>query len=304
MSPAQTRAVRTAVSSDNRLVRSGSCAARISRWQSGGRLQTAGFRCLRLCSLLVVFIGVSGIGALHGAEVIPPRPARYFNDAAGIVPGNVADQLNRQLEQFERDTSNQIVVAIYPKMQSDSSIEDYSVRVAQAWGVGQKGKNNGAVLFAFMQEHGLYIQAGYGLEGALPDGVCHQIIENELKPRFRAGDYAGGLSAAINAMIAATRGEYKGTGRTNIEKGSGIGGWPIFVVFILILIASSFLRRAQRGSAVYQTANGRRGLRNGPTFWLGGGGFGGGGFGGGGGGGGGFSGGGGSFGGGGAGGHW
>jgi uncharacterized protein len=189
-------------------------------------------------------------------------------------------------------------------MQSDSSVEDYTVRVAQAWGVGQKDKKNGAVLFAFMQEHGLYIQVGYGLEGALPDGICHLIIDNELKPRFRAGDYAGGLSAAVDAMIAATRGEYHGTGRTNAEKRFGIDRRYLFAGFFIILFVLSRVSRAQHRSAVYQRAGGRGISRTGPSFWLGGGGFGGGGGGGGSGGGGGFSGGGGSFGGGGAGGSW
>jgi uncharacterized protein len=260
---------------------------------------------MRVIATLIFFACLSGIGALRAAEVIPPRPSRYFNYSAGIVPSAVADRLNRQLEQFERDTSNQIVVAVFPKMQSDSSVEDYTVRVAQAWGVGQKGKNNGAVLFAFMQEHGLNIQVGYGLEGALPDAICNLIIENELKPRFRAGDYAGGLSAAIGAMIAATRGEYHGTGRTNAEKGSGFDRRYLFAGFFIILFVLSQVSRFRQRSAVYQRADGRRIAQTGPSFWLGGGGFGGGGFGGGGGGGGGgFSGGGGSFGGGGAGGHW
>jgi uncharacterized protein len=246
--------------------------------------------------LLAVLLGTIG---LHAAEVIPPRPARYFNDAAGIVSPTVADQLNRRLEQFERDTSNQVVVAIYPRLPSDSSVEDYTVRVAQAWGVGQKGRNNGAVLFAFLQEHQLRIQAGYGLEAVLPDGLCHLIIENELKPRFRAGDYAGGLDSAITAIIAATRGEYRGTGRTNAEGNSNAGGPGILLIFILI-VAFGFLNVLRsRRSAVYQSTMGRRRSGLGPTFWLGGGGFGGGG-----GGGGGFSGGGGSFGGGGAGGSW
>ena len=255
-----------------------------------------------LAILLACLAG--GAGILHATDVIPPRPTRYFNDAAGIVSAADAGQINQRLEQFERDTSNQIVVAIYPHLPSDSSIEDYTVRVAQAWGVGQKGKNNGAVLFAFMKEHQLRIQTGYGLEAVLPDGVCHLIIENELKPRFRAGDYAGGLNSAVTAMIAATRGEYHGTGRTNAEGSSNVG-WPgILVVFVLIIAFGCLNAFRSRRSAVYQSSIGRRGPGSGPTFWLGGGGFGGGGFGGGGGGGGGFSGGGGSFGGGGAGGSW
>src|SRR5215471_16480906 len=150
----------------------------------------------------------------RSAEKIPPAPARYFNDYAGIVSAPKANQLNKTLEDFERETSNQILVVIYPKMESDSSLEDYTVRVAQAWRVGQKAGNNGAVLFVFVQDRKMYIQVGYGLEGALPDALAKRIIENEIKPRFRAGDFDGGLTAGIAAMLAATKGEYKGTGRT------------------------------------------------------------------------------------------
>jgi uncharacterized protein len=153
-------------------------------------------------SLVLFFTGVARAG-----EVIPPPPAAYFNDYADVVSASTAEQLNQELEQFERDTSNQIVVAIYPKMQSDSSIEDYTVRVAESWKVGQKLKKNGAVLFVFIQDHKLYIQVGYGLEGALPDALCKQIIDTEITPHFKQGDYDAGLTAGVNAILAATKGE-------------------------------------------------------------------------------------------------
>src|SRR6185503_7247050 len=129
-----------------------------------------------------------------------------------------ADRLNKTLEDFEKRSSSQIVVAVFPKMQSDSSIEDYTVRVAQAWKVGQKDKNNGAVLFVFIQDRKMFLQVGYGLEGALPDALSKQIIEEEIKPRFREANYDGGVSAGVSAILAATRGEYKGTGRTAGER--------------------------------------------------------------------------------------
>ncbi len=153
----------------------------------------------------------------RAAEIIPPPPAQYFNDYANVVSPATATELNRTLEQFERDASSQILVTVFPKMQSDSSIEDYAVRVAQSWKVGQKGKDNGAVLFVFVQDHKMYLQVGYGLEGALPDAICKRIIENEIKPHFRNGDFDGGLRAGITAILQATRGEYKGTGRTVAE---------------------------------------------------------------------------------------
>jgi len=233
---------------------------------------------------------------IRAAEVIPPAPTQYFNDYAGIVSQDTAEALNQKLEQFERDTSNQIVVAIYPHMQTDSSIEDYTVRVAQSWHVGQKGRDNGAVLFVFVAEHKIYIQVGYGLEGALPDATCFQIINHEIKPRFRAGDYAGGLEAAVNDMIAATKGEYKGTGSTANDSTEQNGTNLFALLFVAVMIVFSFWS-IRRRSRVYSSSGG---------MWLGGWGGGSGGFGGGSGGfgGGGFSGGGGSFGGGGAGGSW
>ncbi len=234
--------------------------------------------------------------SLRGAEVIPPAPRDHFNDYAGLVPADMARALNAELTEFERATSNQILVAIYPRMASDSSIEDYTVRVAQSWGAGQKDKKNGAVLFIFSQDRKLYIQVGYGLEGVLPDALCKQIIANEITPRFRQGDFPGGVEAGVHALIAATRGEYQGTGRTVKDgRGGGGNGMPPIVIFFLVIlfIVFSFFRR--RGSAVY----GRRGrfITYGGGGFLGGGGSSGGG-------GGSFSGGGGSFGGGGAGGSW
>jgi uncharacterized protein len=235
------------------------------------------------------------------AERMPAAPDRYFNDYARVVSPAAATRLNGTLADFERRTSNQILVVIYPKMESDSSIEDYTGRVAQAWRVGQKAKNNGAVLFVFIQDRKMFLQVGYGLEGALPDVVAKRIIENEIKPRFKAGDYDGGLTAGVAAIMAATRGEYKGTGTTGGDRGQGgASAGAVVLVFVVILIA--FILMAAR----------RRGYGSGYSGWtMGGGGFSGGTWGGGwgsggggGGGGGGFSAGGGSFGGGGAGGSW
>jgi len=94
---------------------------------------------------------------LLAAEVIPPPPAKYFNDYAQVVSAETAAQLNQTLENFERESSDQILVAVFPRMQSNSSVEDYTVRVARAWKVGQKDRNNGAVLFVFVQDHKVYL---------------------------------------------------------------------------------------------------------------------------------------------------
>ena len=243
-----------------------------------------------------ILISLFCLGAL-AAEVIPPAPLQYFNDYAKVVSADTASRLNKTLEDFERQSSDQILVAVYPTMQSDSSIEDYTVRVARAWKAGQKNQNNGAVLFVFVQNHKLFLQVGYGLEAVLPDALCKRIIDEQITPRFKANDFDGGLTAGVSSIITATKGEYKGTGTTVAGRQNSSGSSPPFlsigliVLFILIAIFS-------RGSGMFlpwlllSSSGSSRGWGGGN--FSGGGGFSSGG----------FSGGGGSFGGGGAGGSW
>ena len=235
--------------------------------------------------------------SVFAGETIPPKPAQHFNDYAGVVSGATADRLNQQLAQFERDSSDQVLVVVYPHMQSDSSIEDYTVRVAQSWQVGLGGKNNGAVLFVFAQDHKMFIATGYGLEGVLPDITCKRIIDNEIAPNFKAGNYDAGLTAGVDAIMAAAKGEYKGTGQTNAESHGGPSAPPvgtIIVIIALVLIVIS-LSRQRRYGGWYIGGGGGGWSSGGGGGWSSGGGGGGGS---------GFSSGGGSFGGGGAGGSW
>jgi uncharacterized protein len=239
----------------------------------------------------------------RAAEVIPPKPAGYFNDYAGIISAQASHRFNEQLAQFERETSNQIVVAIFPKMQSDDDIAAYTQRVAESWGVGQKENRNGVVLFVFTQEHKMFIQVGYGLEGALPDATCFDITEYRIKPHFRSNDYEGGLAEGIDSIFKAIRGEYKGTGQTVLERRGKTGRVPGFLFFIIFFVVLSIISRIMRRLGGYSYSSRRSG---GPVFIpMGfGGGSGGGWSSGGGGGFSGFSGGGGGFGGGGAGSSW
>src|SRR6266403_642201 len=265
--------------------------------QQPTRLPLQGFRPRQLGLFIAAFAGLLPT-CLHAAEVIPPKPDRYFNDYAGVVSREAAQRFNEQLAQFERETSDQVVVAVFPKMQSDSDIADYTQRVAQAWGVGQKERRNGIVLFVFIQDRKIFIQVGYGLEGALPDATAFDITERRIKPLFRNGDYQAGLATGIDLICKAIRGEYKGSGKTVADqhRRGGASGLLPFLIFVIVLIIISRLMRRLGG---YGYSSGR----DGPIFLpMGGGGGwssggGGGGFSG-------FSGGGGSFGGGGAGSSW
>jgi uncharacterized protein len=250
-----------------------------------------------LCALAVSGL-LAGVAGGVWAETLPPPPAAYFNDYAGVVSAADAQRLDAKLRRFAEETSTQVVVAIFRKLPSPS-LEDFTVRTAESWRVGRKDWDNGAVLFVFVDDRKMRIETGYGLEGALPDQLAARILDNEVRPRFRAGDWAGGLEAGIDAIIAATRGEYKAPPTPK----PGVPIVPILIVVFFVVLALWLVAQGSRQVNVGRTY-GSRGGRRGGGYW--GGGWGGGGWGGGGGGlgGGGFSGGGGSFGGGGASSSW
>ena len=236
---------------------------------------------------------------LRAQSPLPASPANYFNDYAGVVSADVAARLDQKLKAFDDQTSSQIVVAVFPELPS-ASLEDFTVRTAQAWRVGRNKLSNGAVLFVFVKDRAMRIETGYGLEGALPDATARRIIEERITPPFRSGDYAGGLEAGIGAIMAATRGEYTASPAPVAGRRQPGGFGSSFFLWLFVLFVVIAMSRGGRRGRTY----GRRGYYGGGPWWWGGGGFGGGGFGGGGFGGGGFSGGGGSFGGGGASGRW
>jgi len=227
---------------------------------------------------------------------IPPPPAHYVYDGVDWLSPTQESSLADSLSAFERSTSNQLVVAIFRSLQGEE-IQDLTHRVAEAWGMGRKDRDNGVLLAIYAEDRKVRIEVGYGLEGVVTDATAFSIIQNEILPRFRAGDRVGGIRAGVSALMAASRGEYVGSGRSLGDRGRDKDGkgLPVVVWFFLIL----FLVRILGGRG----GRGRRGL-GGPFIFFGGGGRGGGFGGGGSGGGGGFIGGGGGFGGGGASGGW
>ena len=253
----------------------------------------------RIALCIAAFVAINA----HGAEVIPPKPDRYFNDYAHVVSSSAALRFNEQLAQFERETSDQVLVAVFPKMQSDDEIAAYTQRVAQAWGVGQQGKRNGAVMFVFVQDRKMFIQAGYGLEGALPDATAFDITERRIKPHFRNNDYEGGLAEGIDSIFKAVRGEYQGTGGTVREKSGSDHASRFFgnlILFGFFFLISWLLSRVKRRRGYHYSSSGAGwgwAIGSGSGGGWSSGSSGGGGFSG-------FSGGGGSFGGGGAGSSW
>jgi uncharacterized protein len=236
---------------------------------------------------------------------VPPSPSQWITDAAGLLDAAQEDALNRKLADFEQQSGAQFIIYIFPSLEGES-VEDFTIRAVERWKVGQKKYDNGLVLFVFVKERTVRIETGYGLEGTITDAFASRVIRQFIAPHFQRQDWAGGLNAAADAIIAKIR-----TGEEPVaparrrgaqtEEAPTIPGIVFFIViFVLIFFVLPALarRRGGCGGCIW------------PLMFFPGGGsgvtFGGhrGGWGGGGGGFGGFSGGGGSFGGGGATGGW
>jgi len=239
-----------------------------------------------------------------------PNPPRLVNDYAGMLNTQEVSMLEQKLVAFDDSTSTQIVILTVPTLDGYDKA-DYAQRVGQKWGVGQKDRNNGVLILVkpkTADSRGeVQITTGYGLEGAIPDLLSAEIVDREILPSFRNGNYYEGLDKAVNTMMSLARKEFSASEYQNkAKKNSGKNipfGLVIFIVFIIIAMVS-------RGSG---GSNNRHISTGGLPFWMlmgmmnSGRGSGGswGGFSGGSSGGGGFGGfGGGSFGGGGAGGSW
>lgn len=240
------------------------------------------------CLSLLLCIIIAQTWALE----VPEKPAGWVTDLTGTLARDEIMALNRKLAAFEKETTNQIAVLIIPSLEGDS-LEDFSMRLAEKWKVGQKGKNNGVILLIVKNDRRIRLEVGYGLEGALPDALAGTIIRQEIAPRFKAGQFYQGIEAGINAIMAATRGEYRG--RSTAHENVTFSSWWPFLVFIAFFFGALIMHRLSKRRYYY--SGGSRGWHAG-GIWSGGI-FSGGGFSGGG-----FSGGGGEFGGGGASGNW
>lgn len=232
----------------------------------------------------------------------PPNPPRLVNDFAGMMTPLQQDNLEAQLDSFARETSNQVTIVTIKNLGGYDPSE-YVTQLGIKWGVGAKGKDNGVIIFASEEDHKINISPGMGLEGALTDITCGQIIRNEMAPEFRNGNYFLGFQKAVNSVIAATKGEYKADPQAQSDGSSSLG--LIILIIVIVILIMLFSRGGGKGGGNYMSRRGTDFLTGAILGSLLGGGRGGGGFGSGGGSSGGFGGfGGGSFGGGGASGGW
>lgn len=236
---------------------------------------------------------------VEASAEFPEQTGRYVVDEANILSASVERELASVLENYETETSNQVVVASVQSL-GGRDIAEYGVELGRHWEIGQEGRDNGILLLVAFNERKARIEVGYGLEGALPDAIAANIVHRVILPRFREGSYKSGIREGVSAILDAIKGEYEP--QTTVRKRSrGHFGYfvllPLFIIFFPSMLFRMF-RRGRRGTGGLGTALLVGGLMASQMHRGGGaGGFGGGGIGG-------FTGGGGSFGGGGASGGW
>jgi uncharacterized protein len=237
------------------------------------------------------------------AQTFPPRPQTLVSDNLKLLTPDQRQALEGKLVAFDKKTSTQIVIFTTDNIGSMDA-GDYATELGKNWGVGNKKFDNGVVFLVYRSpdntKRKVFIASGYGLEGVLPDYTCSEIVNNDVIPYLKGGDYYHALDNGVNNIIKATEGKYTAPEGYYSQKGPSL--LKIILVIFIVLVLLSFISRGGGGS--YMSRRGYRGY-TGPTIWWTGGGGSGWSGGGGSSGGGGFGGfGGGGFGGGGAGGDW
>jgi len=217
--------------------------------------------------LIITILLSASIPGKASAQNLPekPDPPRLVNDFAGIMNRDQINALEERLVAFSDSTSTQISIVTVPTLRG-YDVSDYAQRLGEKWGIGKKQRNNGVLILVKPRQPDskgeVFIAQGYGLEGVLPDLTCSQIVDNDILPSFRAGDYYGGLDKAVNTIMAITHGEftadeYGGKAHKNVAHKVPFG-LVLFIIFIIIMVIS-------RGSG---GSNRRNISTGGLPFWM------------------------------------
>lgn len=252
----------------------------------------SGFRWLAGAVILLLSL----LAAARLEAAFPPVPAltARVNDYAGMISPEAKAAIERKLAALDAEESTQIAILTVPSLQGEP-IEEFSIRVVEAWKLGQKERDNGILLIVSKGDRKVRIEVGFGLEGRLTDLQSGRIIDEIIKPAFARGDFDAGFTGAVDALTAAVKGEFKALPSKKGEKDNA-PSIPLVLVILLVLFIYLRMQSGRRrggGPFIFGGPSGPGGM------FTSGGGFGDSGFGGGG-----FSGGGGGFGGGGASGDW
>ena len=207
--------------------------------------------------------------------MVPPAPQGRVNDYAGALSAAERDRLEQKLAACERGNSNQVVVALFRSLEG-GSLEDFSIRLAQAWRIGQKGLDNGVIFLVFLDDRKMRIEVGYGLEATLTDASAGSIIRDVVAPRFREGRIADGLGSGIDAIDQAIAGTYRISGSPSRPKPGAGRLWSLIPVLVVggallwIIVPALFASSATRRQGWTGGSSGWGGRSGGPFFGGGG----------------------------------
>lgn len=189
--------------------------------------------------ILVVFCLAS---LVHAQDL--PRPLGYLSDYAGIIDRNIGARIESVCSSIQRSTGVEIAIVTVTSLEG-APIEQEALRYLEGWGVGKKGEDNGLVILVAQKERRVRIETGYGIEGVMPDGLAGEIIRYEIIPRFKQGDFGGGILAAVYRIGKIVGGETVAYPKARRRK-SNLGGLVYLIFFIVLLISGLTGRR--RGS--------------------------------------------------------
>jgi uncharacterized protein len=199
--------------------------------------------------LLLIFILHSTFLILHCEALEVPALKGHVNDYAGMMSQETRLKIENELKAFEQSDSTQIAILTIPSLEGEV-LEQYSIKVAEAWKIGQKGKDNGAILIVSLQDRKTRIEVGRGLEGKLTDLMAGRIVNFVINPRFKRNDFDGGFIAATQAIIDATRGEFKADERPATARKKQSSSLPVLFIFgAIALLTLGRISRVLGGAA-------------------------------------------------------
>jgi len=198
----------------------------------------------KACRFLILLLCCLPVTA-YGLDV--PRLQGYVNDYAGMISPSAKSKIEEGLRAFEQSDSTQIVILTISSLEG-GNIEEFGIKVAETWKIGQQVKDNGILFIASKQDRKIRIEVGRGLEGKLTDLMAGRIIDRVIKPRFSKGDFDEGFIAGVSSMIDATRGEFKADRRPAQRGQKGISPFlSIFLFFAIFMLILGSLSRVLGG---------------------------------------------------------
>ena len=189
---------------------------------------------------------------LQASALNVPKLQGYVNDYANMISRSTRAQLEEELKSYEQSDSTQLVILTLSSLEGET-VEDYSIKVVEAWKLGQARKDNGILFLVSKDDRQMRIEVGRGLEGRLTDLVAGRIIDLVVKPRFKRGDFDGGVTAGVASLIDATRGEFKSEGEDS-RKGTQPFHSSWLFLFVILILFFFFLSSARKRGI---TSNGR-----------------------------------------------